>query len=171
MRSSPRPATQFLATGATVLSALGAATVLADTRDGCTWFLQAGSDLATQALAHGYARVRMYDESFEVLAALEQSSTSLDDQATIHRQRGLNYYQLGELDKARHHLLLAIESGRLPIDRRSRVYHTLMLVDFERGDYAEAAAHAERSREDYFATDCVPKDEQRIAKADLWHAM
>ena len=133
--------------------------------------LQSGSSLETQALANGYARVHMYDESFEVLTALEQSSPSLDDQATIHRQRGWNYYQLGDLDQAHHHLLLAIESGRLPVHSRSGVWHTLMLVDFERGNYADAAAYAERSREDYFAADCTPKDEQWIAKEDLWHAM
>ena len=112
----------------------------------------------------------MYDESFEVLAALEEDPPTPVALASVHLQRGHNYYQLGELEKAHHHMLLAIESRRLPISVRSQVWHMLMLVAFERGDYAEAAVHAERSREDYFAADCTRKDEQRIAKEDMWHA-
>ena len=122
-------------------------------------------------LARGYANVHMYNESFEVLATLEESSPTPDAQATIHVQRGWNHYRLGQLDRAHDHLLLAIESGRLPVDRRGAVWDMLMRVDFERGEYEEAASHAERSREDFFAADCTVKDEQRIAKEDLLHAM
>ena len=154
--------------------ALSAGTAWAD-MEGCVWMYpnnsRGESGFETLVLASGYARARMYDESFEVLAKLEEDPPTPVALASIHLRRGHNYYQLGELDKARRHFLLAIESGRLPISVRSQVWHMLMLVAFERGDYSEAAVHAERSREDHFAADCTRKDQQWIAKEDLWHAM
>ena len=126
--------------------------------------------LEARRLANGYARLRMYDESFKALATLDPDALTPNAQAFVHWQRGANYYQLGELDDAHRHLLLAIESGRLPLHLRAQVRSNLMLVDFERGAFAEAAAHGEQSRADYFAAKCTNKDAQLIAKLDMQHA-
>lgn len=136
----------------------------------CVWRQSSSrgdSALEVLMLANGYARLHMYEESLEALATLEEDKLSQDAQASVHRQRGSNYYQLAELEKANHHLLLAIESGRLPLHRRAIVWGILMSVAFERGNFAEAAAHGEKSRADYFAADCTNKDDQLIAELDL----
>ena len=137
---------------------------------GCVWTQTSSrgdSALEVLMLANGYARLRMYEESLEALATLEEDKLSQDARASVHWQRGSNYYQLAELEKAHHHWLLAIESGRLPLHRRASLWGSLMLLDFERGNYAEAAAHGEKSRADYFASDCINKDEQLVAELDL----
>lgn len=118
-------------------------------------------------LAGAYARLHMYDESFEALATLETEKLTHDAQTSVHLQRSHNYYQLGELDEAERHALLAIESGGVPLFLRCQVWGRLMFIDFERGNFAEAAAHGERSRADYFAADCTNKDAQLIAELDL----
>ena len=140
----------------------------------CVWRTRSNSSgdagLEARRLANGYARLRTYDESFKALATLDPDALTPDAQVFVHWQRGANYYQLGELDDAHRHLLLAIESGRLPLHLRAQVWSSLMLVDFERGAFAEAAAHGERSRADYFAAKCTSKDAQLIAKLDMQHA-
>ena len=137
----------------------------------CRWMFQSNSrgesGLETLMLASGYAKVRMYKESFEVLDALDQDPPTRDAQTSSHLRRGRNHFELGELDQAHHYLLLAIESGRLPLFWRSNAWRLLKLVDFERGRFAEGAAHGEQARKDYFAADCSPKDEQLIARLDL----
>ena len=140
----------------------------------CVWRTRSNSSgdagLEARRLANGYARLRMYDESFKALATLDPDALTPDAQASVHWQRGANHYQLGELDDAHRHLLLAIESGRLPLHMQAQVWSSLMLVDFERGAFAEAAAHGEQSRADYFAAKCTSKDAQLIAKLDMQHA-
>ena len=133
----------------------------------CVWQFQPGSQLQTRALARGYAAANLYRESLAVLAALDPERQTADDMADIHLQRGVNFRALGELDQARHHLLLAIESERLPIHTRAYARHLLMLVHFERGEYRQAAAHGRLSRSDYFAASCTNKDDQLIATLDL----
>ena len=159
----------FAATG-TWLLALSTVTAWAEAGR-CKWTLQSNSrgesGWEALGLANGYARVHMWEESFKVLDALDQDPPTRDAQASIHQQRGRIYFALGELEKAHHHLLLAIDSGRLPLSSRSNVWQLLMLTDFERGRFAEGAAHGERAREDYFAADCTNKNEQLIARKDL----
>lgn len=160
----------FAATGAAWLLALSTVTAWAEAVR-CEWMYQSNSrgesGLETLMLASGYAKVRMYKESFEVLDALEQDPPTRDAQASIHLRRGENYFELGELDKAHHYLLLAVESGRLPLYWRSYTRRLLKLLDFERGRFAEGAAYGEQARKDYFAADCTSKDEQLIARLDL----
>ena len=57
--------------------------------------------------------------------------------------------------------------GKAKCGTRAHAWELLMHVDFERGNFAEAAAHGEQARKDYFAADCRSKDEQLIAKNDM----
>lgn len=126
-----------------------------------------GSRLETLALAAGYARAGMYDESEQVLKDLEGDQPTPDGLAKIHIQRGVNSYAIGDLDDSRGHFQLALQSDRLPISTRGWVRYRLMLIDFEHGAYGMAAANGELSRQDYMTDDCTDKSDGALAGLDF----
>ena len=93
-------------------------------------------------LSAGYARVRMYDESFEVLSGLLAEAPRPRTRASIHERLGYNHYQVGNLEKARFHLL-EISAAHRPACGGPRRWKTLAAVAFEMGRHAEAAEHAD----------------------------
>ena len=103
-----------------------------------------GDEFERLMLANGYAKARMYDESFAVLAALEAEDLSRDARTHIHDDLGDNYYATKALEKARHHWLQAIASGRLPVCRVPDNWKALAAVAFEMGRHDEAADYAQR---------------------------
>lgn len=103
-----------------------------------------GDEFERLMLANGYAKVRMYDESFAVLAALEAEDLTRDARADVHDSLGYNYYATKALGKARFHLLQAIASRRLPECWTPWRWETLAAVAFEMGRHEEAADYAQR---------------------------
>ena len=93
-------------------------------------------------LSAGYARVRMYDESFEVLSSLLAEAPRPRTRASVHERLGYNHYQVGNLEKARFHLL-EISAAHRPACGGPRLWKTLAAVAFEMGRHAEAASYAE----------------------------
>ncbi len=93
-------------------------------------------------LSAGYARVRMYDESFEVLSGLLAEAPRPRTRASVHERLGYNHYQVRNLEKARFHLLEASAAHR-PACGGPRRWKTLAAVAFEMGRHAEAAEYAD----------------------------
>lgn len=153
--------------GGAMLWALCSIVAYAEAPKRCVWMMDSGTQLATLSLADSYAGAHLYGESLDVLAALDPDLQTPDAMASIHLRRGGIYRALGELDQSRHHLLLAIESERLPLHVRAYARDLLMRVHFERGEHREAAAHGHLSRSDYFAASCTDKDDQSVAALDL----
>ena len=113
----------------------------------CRWMLDTeGDQFERLVLADGYARVRMYDESFQVIAALMAEGLRPRALASAHRRLGWNHYAVGALAKARHHLLEVIGSGQQPACQQPWTWKTLAEVAFEMGRHAEAAKHIDAAQ-------------------------
>ena len=141
----------------------------------CRWMLDTeGDQFERLMLADGYARVRMYDESFQVIAALMAEGLRPRALASAHRRLGLNHYAVGALPKARHHLLEVLGSGQQPACQQSWTWKVLAEVAFEMGRHAEAAKHidaAQASREAaarHFGHIRPPTKAQRLLAAQYW---
>ena len=114
-------------------------------RKQCGWMMDVrGDEFERLMLAYGYAKVRMYDESFGVLAALEDEDLTRDARADVHDSLGYNHYATKALTKARSHLLQAIASRRLPACYVPERWEALAAVAFEMGHHEEAADYAQR---------------------------
>ena len=94
-------------------------------------------------LSAGYARVRMYDESFEVLSDLLAEEPRPRMRASVHELLGYNHYNVGALEKARFHLLADGAGAQHPACGMPVRWKTLAAVAFEMGRHAEAAGYAD----------------------------
>ena len=94
-------------------------------------------------LSDGYARVRMYDESFEVLSDLLAEEPRPRMRSSVHQLLGYNHYNVGALEKARFHLLADGAGAHRPACARPVRWKTLAAVAFEMGRHAEAAGYAD----------------------------
>ena len=110
----------------------------------CRWDMDSvGDRFERLLLANGYAKVRMYDESFSVLQELMTEELTPDELADVQWQLGLNYRATNEPKKARTHLLRAAVSGRVPACQVPSVWEALAATAFEMGSHDEAAEYAE----------------------------
>ena len=110
----------------------------------CRWDMHSVDDRFERLmLANGYAKVRMYGESFGVLQALMTEELTPDEAADVQWRLGLNYRATNELKKARTHLLRAAVSGRVPACQVPSVWEALAATAFEMGSHDEAAEYAE----------------------------
>ena len=113
----------------------------------CRWDMHSvGDRFERLLLADGYARVRMYDESFSVLQALMAEELTPDEAADVQWRLGLNHRATNDLKKARTHLLRAAVSGRVPACQVPSVWEALAATAFEMGSHDEAAEYAETWR-------------------------
>ena len=111
-------------------------------------------------LAGGYAKVRMYDESFSVLEELMSEDLTSDELADVHWYLGVNHRATANLQKARMHLLQTAASGRVPACQMPYVWQGLAATAFEMGRHAEAAEYAETW---HAATEAVHGDFDNVA--------
>ena len=126
-----------------ILVILFAAGAAAEDRH-CRWDMHSvGDRFERLLLANGYAKVRMYDESFSVLQALMTEELTPDELADVQWQLGLNYRATNDLKKARTHLLRAAVSGRVPACQVPSVWEALAATAFEMGGHDDAAEYAE----------------------------
>ena len=120
----------------------------------------AGDRFQRLLLANGYAKVRMYDESFSVLQELMAEDLTPDELADVHWQLGLNHRAMANPQKARIHLLQTAASGRVPACQMPGVWAELAATAFEMGRHAEAAEYAETW---HAATEAVHGDFDSVA--------
>ena len=117
---------------------------VAGNRD-CVWMMDTRDDQFERLiLAHGYANVYMYDESFAVLEALEGEDLTRDVRADVHESLGSIYYDTKALEKARFHWLQAIASRRHPECRVPGMWRVLAAISFEMGRFEEAVEYAQQ---------------------------
>ena len=110
----------------------------------CRWDMDSvGDRFERLLLADGYAKFRMYDESFSVLQALMMEELTPDELADAQWQLGLNYRATNDLKKAQTHLLQAAVSDRVPACQVPLVWEALAATAFEMGSHGEAAEYAE----------------------------
>ena len=114
----------------------------------CTWYLDTkGDQFERAALAQGYARVRMYEESFAVLAELAGEDLGPHTRELVDGLLGHNHYMTKALEEAHFHYLRAATSGLQPRCRMPGLWKTIAEVAFEAGRFEDAAHHAEAWRD------------------------